>query len=169
MKFYASLLIAMAASVLGATTASSTAAAPSLGSASVVNNCSFTIYLTSNTTSPPGIVTLPPGYSVAETFQTSATDIMIAPTPAFGGSNTSIEFTFDLVNVGVLYDLTYINGNPFPQSSQNLIPSDSSCPSYVCPTSDPGCVKTYSQWKATEPHICGDESANLIFTLCPTT
>ena len=182
MQFRNSMLTALAASLVVAapapsfefdkTSTISTAskyARQALGSAIVVNECSFTIYVrVAANTGPNGspvtgpLQTLNPGDAYDLTFETPATggvDYRVATSdPSTTSDILNFEYTVDQGSGEVFYDVSTVQGNPFQANGYALDPTDNTCTAIVCGAGATNCDQG--------THTCRD-TANLQLNVCP--
>ncbi|MCJ1331531.1 hypothetical protein MMC10_008222 [Thelotrema lepadinum] len=178
MQFKSSFLAALVASVAAA------APAPSLqldhsnpipgtveltprqgvGSVFVVNECSFTVFVRSQTNTGTGALsTLSPGGTYAQKFQMPAsggTAILVARSdPSTFPSRLTVEYSIS--GSTIFYDVSLVNGNPFQAQGFDLSPRNvPGCADINCPANVANCNGSGSQTKTCS------EAANLQLNLC---
>ena len=150
------------------------------GTAAIVNQCSFPVYVWSVGDKESPMVALPDqtiGYKEEFYAKGDGSGISLKIAPEYigeGGLDTSkpvsqFEYTVDTGASKIWYDLSYVNGNAFPDVPVVLQPSDQSCPNVTCAASDQACKNVYyNPHDDAATHACGLD-ADLFFFLCPGT
>ena len=142
------------------------------GSAAVINMCDIPLYLWSVDDLQSQSVTLPnasTGY--VESFRSkqdgSGISIKLGVDPVLGPNITQFEYTLNVKEQLVWYDLSFVNGNPLPNQPILLQSSVSSCTSVGC-IDNATCSSAvyYKPYDNAAVAAC-DQNANLFLFVCP--
>jgi len=163
---YASSIISGAAALL--------ALAPSvlaLGTASVTNMCSFTIYYASIDGTAEGLTAMEPGGSFYEGYsdENVGVSIKLATNDTLSGPISQFEFTW--TDSKIFYDLSNINGYPFSANGITITPSmendpnNPTCVEVDCPAGETTCSAAYNAPDDTDTLVC-DQDSSLALVVC---
>lgn len=133
-----------------------------VGNATVVNECSFPVYVWIVGSTISQVNTLDYGQDISGPFYVDpksggiAIKITTDPNGLFDGAAQTI-FAYTLDGSNVWYDASDVFGDAFSGHPVSLIPSDTSCPSLIWPNGVPPA--------GSEVKVC-ESNTNLVFTLC---
>ena len=153
-------------------------AALAIGSASVTNNCAYSIYYASISGTAEGLTEMAPGGSMTESFGTEdvGTSIKLSLNNTLSTSISQFEFTWS--GDSIFYDLSNINGDPsspegypFASGGVTITPSvpsssaDPTCVPVVCPAGTVVCTAAYNAPDDPKTLVC-PSTASLSMVLC---
>jgi hypothetical protein len=149
-----------------------------VGSANVMNNCGFTVYYKSITTSSEPFQTVPAG-GVHQTYATQGRGVSIKLALNNSDSAPISQFEYTWSSSSIFYDLSNINGDPnspegypFAAGGMTVTPSitndskNPTCVPIVCPAGTLVCSAAYNSPNDPKTMVCSQD-ASLTLTLCP--
>ena len=142
------------------------------GSAAVINMCEFPVYLWSVGDVQSQAVTLSDastGYveSYRNKQDGSGISIKVGVDPVLGSNITQFEYTLDVAEQLVWYDLSFVNGNPIPSRPILLRSSMQSCTSVGCFNNATCSSPVYYKPHDDAATAACDENASLFLFVCP--
>lgn len=155
------------AAVLLALTSSTMA----IGSATVVNQCGFPVYMASVGSSFVGdMQEIHGSYTEQYSQEGVGISIKLSPNDSIVGPVSQFEFTW--ANGKISYDISNINGNPFANNGMEIKPStqgdggNPTCQAVDCPAGQATCSAAYNQPNDVRTMVC-DQDTDLVLTVCP--
>lgn len=139
------------------------------GSATVVNNCGFPVYMASVAQNGDGTMH-DMGSSYTESYGADNVGVSIKLSPSMGGKVTQFEITPS--GGKIFYDMSNIDGNPFAADGMSLVPSmtndpaNPTCQAVDCPAGQSSCSAAYNNPDDVRTTVC-NAASNLVLTICP--
>ena len=142
-----------------------------VGTATVVNNCGFSVYYAAVGQSySADMQELSGSYSAQYSQEGVGISIKLSPNDTTSGAISQFEYTW--ADGKIDYDISNINGYPFSSGGMSLVPSmtndpnNPTCVPVDCPAGDSVCTAAYNAPDDTRTMVCSEDS-DLTLTMCP--